>query len=115
MVVPASKESCVSRKQRSKVPEERRRDREDKLLSENRRLRKQVAQLQKRIAKIENREIEVQEIIDEYEIHSRENEVPKSKPQCPMCGSYDVAIMEKLMNETDYYSCNTCKARGKYR
>lgn len=103
------------RHKRSKVPEERRRDREDKLLAENKRLRKQVSQLLKRLARIENREVEVQEIIDEYEQNSRDNEVVKAKPQCPLCGSYDVGIMEKLMNEIDYFSCNTCKGRGKYR
>ena len=100
---------------RSKVPEERRRDREDKLLAENKRLRKQVLQLQKQLARIQNREIEVQEIMDEYEQTHRENEAANNKAQCPMCGSYEVSIMEKLFNDQDYFACGTCQGRGKLR
>lgn len=100
---------------RSKIPEERKRDKDDTLRAENRKLRKQVAQLQKQMARIQNREIEVQEIMDEYEQNHRETEVQSTKPQCPLCGSYDVAIMEKLMNEVDYFACSTCGGRGKLR
>lgn len=100
---------------KSKVPEERKRDKEDTLRAENRKLRKQVAQLQKQIARIQNREVEVQEIMDEYEQNQRDAEVIQNKPQCPLCGSYDVSIMEKLFNDTDYFSCTTCQGRGKLR
>lgn len=116
MALPApNREVTVKHSKRSKVPEERRRDKEDKLIAENRRLRKQVAQLQKQIAKIHNREIEVQEIMDEYEQHQRETDVIEGKPQCPMCGSYEVSIMEKLMNDLDYFACGACGGRGKLR
>lgn len=100
---------------RSKKPEERRRDREEDLRSENKRLRKQIAQLQKQLGRLTHREIEVQEIREEYEAHQREQEVIQNKPQCPLCGSYEVSIMEKLMNNVDYFVCGGCKGRGKYR
>lgn len=100
---------------RSKKPEERKRDREEDLRSENKRLRKQLGQLQKQLGRLQHREIEVQDIREEYEAHQRQMEVIPDKPQCPMCGSYEVSIMEKLMNDTDYFVCGGCKGRGKYK
>lgn len=103
------------RLRQTRKSEERRRDREEDLRSENKRLRKQIGQLQKQLGRLTHREIEVQEIREEYEAHQRETQVIADKPQCPLCGSYEVSIMEKLMNDTDYFVCAGCKGRGKYR
>ena len=115
MVVLANNQGIFVKNRMSKVPEERNRDKLDKLVAENRKLRKEVAQLKKQLARVYNREEEIKEIMEEYEQAQAEDILPTKKPQCPQCGSYDVLIMEKLMNNVDYFSCNGCGGRGKVR
>lgn len=102
-------------RQSNKIPEERQKDKDNTLRAENRKLRKQVSQLQKQLARMHGREEDIKDIMEEYEELQKDTELKETKPQCPMCRSYDIAIMEKLVNNIDYYSCNVCSARGKLR
>jgi transposase-like protein len=93
-----------------KVPEERNKDKSDKLRSENNKLRKEVKQLRKELARLQNRDDNLKEIIEEIEIDN--TEVIQKIPKCPACGSPNILIIPELREGIDYYSCNQCNSRG---
>lgn len=99
---------------RSKIPEERNRDRLDDLKSENKKLRKEIQQLRKQLNRTFHREEQLDELFEEVNIDLHENNEKLLKPTCPKCGSADISVIEKLRNDLDYYFCqnSTCNARG---
>lgn len=98
-----------------KIPEKKRRDHDEDLRSENRRLRKEVQQLRRQLQKWEFREEEIQDIVEGYEADIQEQENELVAKRCPECKSPRVHVIEKIRGTTDYYSCDNCGAKGRYK
>jgi predicted RNA-binding Zn-ribbon protein involved in translation (DUF1610 family) len=99
------------KKGRSRIPEERHKDKIEDLKAENRKLRKEIQQLRKELTRTFVREETLKELYEEVESNLERVEV-EIKPSCPNCGSKKVNIIEKLMNGKDYYFCQECNTRG---
>jgi hypothetical protein len=95
-----------------KVPEERNRDRIEKLAAENRRLRKEVQQLRKELSKMVSKDDDFKELLEEFQAEVKEQEISDTSTRCRSCGSKRVSIIKKLRDDLDYYFCEECEARG---
>ena len=99
------------RKEKRKAYEEANKEKQEDLKGEIRRLRKQVQQLRKANAKLLGRDIELQDLLEDIQL---ESDMAVKEKRCPKCNGKDVKIIEKLMNNKDYFFCknSNCNARG---
>lgn len=99
-------------KRRSKVPEEKKRDKQEDLRGENRRLRKEVQQLRKLVQRQSHRDQDVAEMIEYLDSpQHKEDQIEKEQRfECPKCHCHDTKVID--LGHGHYYSCNQCEAKG---